>query len=108
MTAQYVAGAELADLEVTWTDSDGTIIDFSSGYTFSLKVGAAGQTASFTKTTTITGAATAPNLTVAWATSGELNSLTAGGYTLQITATRTSDSKTRIMQGRLDVLAAVL
>lgn len=108
MSAQYVSGAELADLEVIWSDSDGAVIDFSAGYTFSLKVGVVGQAASFTKTTNITGASTAPNLTVAWATSGELNGLSAGGYTLQITATRAADSKTRILQGRLDVLAAVL
>lgn len=106
-TLEYVLGAELGDAEITWNASDGTVIDFSSGWTFQVKVGQVGSAASFTKTTGITGAATAPNLTVAWATSGELNSLTAGGYDLQITATRSSDSKTRICQFRLVISGAV-
>jgi len=101
-TLVYTLGDELGDAEIDWADSDGTVIDFSSGYTFSLKVGTKGSAALFTKTSGISGAATFPNITVAWATTGELNSITTpGGYVLQITATRTADSKTRTLQGRL-------
>lgn len=107
MAAQYVVGSELGDLAITWDDSDGDLIDFSSGYTFQVKVGEVGSAATFTKTTGCTGAATAPNLVVAWATSGELNDLTAGNYTVQVAATRTSDGKVRIQQGRITMLAAV-
>ena len=108
MAAQYVLGAELGDLAITWYDDDGTLINFSSGYTFQVKVGLAGQAATFTKTTGITGAATAPNVVIGWATSGELNSLTdPGAYTVQVAATRTSDSKVRVQQGRITIMAAV-
>ena len=108
MSAQYVSGAVLADLAVTWLDDAGDVIDFSSGWTFSVKVGAPNSTASFTKTTGITGAATAPNVTIEWATSGEITTLGAGSHTVQITATRSADSKPRRMQARLDVVKAVL
>lgn len=108
MTASYITGAELADLAVTWQDASGTVVDFSSGWTFQVKVGAnLGTAAEFTKTTGITGAATAPNVTIAWATSGELNDLDAGTYVVQIAATRTSDSKTRIMHTPLQIVAAL-
>jgi len=100
---RYYQGAELGDLPFSWYDSDGTVIDFSSGYTFSVKVGVPGAAASFTKTTGITGAATAPNVTIGWATTDELNSLSAGDYVVQITATRTSDSKTRVAHAPLSI-----
>lgn len=104
---RYYLGDELGDAELTWNDSDGTLINFASGWTFSVKVGTPGSAASFTKTTTITGASTAPNVTIAWATTGELNSLTAGGYTLQVVATQTSGSKTRTLQVPLAMLPVV-
>lgn len=107
MTVTYIAGAELGDLEVTWQDSDGAVIDFSTGYTFQVKVGRRGS-ASFTKTTGITGAATAPNVVIAWSTSGELNNLPANDYTVQIVATRDSDSKQRIMHTELSVASALI
>ena len=97
-TLVYALGDELGDAEIDWEDSDGAVISFASGYTFSLKVGTKGSAALFTKTSGITGAATFPNLTIAWAISGELNAITTpGGYVLQITATRTADSKTRTL-----------
>lgn len=106
-TPSYVIGAELGDLGISWYDTDGTLIDFSSGYTFTVKVGVRGSAALFTKTTGITGAATAPNVTVAWATSGELNALSTGQYALQVTARQTSSGKDRIQQGRISIVKAV-
>lgn len=106
-TPTYIKGAELADLAVTWQDSDGDVIDFSTGWTFSVKVGQPGEAAAFTKTTNITAAAAAPNVTVAWSTTNELNSLDPGGYAVQITATRSADSKTRIMQTSILIRAAI-
>lgn len=92
----YVVGSDLPDLAITWYDSSGNLVDFSSGWTFTAKVAPVNSTvASFTKTTSITGAATAPNLTISWATTGELNSLTAGSYTVQVKANRTSDNRDR-------------
>ncbi len=92
MTITYPRGAERPALEIWWVDDDGGLIDFSTGYTFELKLGTPGSTAILTKTTGITGAAGAgveptgtPNITVAWA-AGELD-ITPGGYVLQLVAT---------------------
>lgn len=104
----YTQGADLPDLPITWQDSAGAVIDFSTGYTFEVRVGSRGSAAAFSKTTGITGAATAPNLTIQWATSGELNTLAAGRYSVQVTATRTSDNRQRVMSDALQVLPAVL
>lgn len=103
----YVQGSDLPDLAWTWKDSSSNLIDFSSGYTFVLKVGQPGTAASFTKSTGISGAATAPNVTIAWATSGELNTLAAGRYIADLIATRSSDSKARTLRFILPVEAAI-
>lgn len=98
--AGYTVGAELPDITLTWYDSNNNLIDFSTGYTFTIKVGIPGSTALFTKTTGITGAATDPNVTIAWATTLELATLTVGTlYTAQVIARRTSDSKDRFFPG---------
>lgn len=87
-----------------WWEINGTLVDFTTGYTFEAKLYRANdstKTAVFTKTTGFTGAAGGgtqssgtPNLTIAWATSGELNTgtLTGGRHVLQVTATKTADS----------------
>lgn len=103
----YIKGADLPDLTVVWYDQTGALIDFSSGWTFSLKLGDPGSAATLTKSTGITGAATAPNVTVAWATTLDLNSLAATTYTADLTATRTSDSKQRVIRFRLTVKDAI-
>ena len=56
MATAYIIGAELPDLPITWQDSAGDIIDFSTGWTFTLKLGTAGNPAVLTKTTGISGA----------------------------------------------------
>src|SRR5262245_6678878 len=89
----YVQGDDLPDLTLTLEDSAGNLYQFATGWTFSLKVGVPGAAAQFTKSSGITGANTAPNVTVQWATSGELNSIAAGTWQLMLFATRTSDSK---------------
>ncbi len=98
MALAYILGAELPDRSFDWRDSANALIDFSGGWTFTLKVTDLAKTTQFTKTTTITGSATSPNVTIAWATSGELGDLTAGEYTGWLTARRTSDSKDRTFQ----------
>lgn len=105
---EYIQGAELDDMPVTWTDDDGTLYDYSTGYTFTLKIGRPGEAAVFTKTSGMTGAATAPNLNVVWATTGELNSLEPGTYTLQIAARRTLDDRDRFMQDSITIVEAVV
>lgn len=90
-------------LEIWWY-RNGTLIDFSTGYTFEATVAAESDLTDilFTKTSGFTAAAGTgtevtgtPNLSVAWQTVGELNSLTAAGkYRLQVKATKTDSSET--------------
>lgn len=87
-------------------DDDGTLIDFSSGYTFSFKIGVAGSAALLTKTSGITGAAGSgtepdgtPNVTVTW-TAGEL-AITVGQYAWQLTATTSSLDRT--FEGQIQI-----
>lgn len=97
MTEPYtiIQGAELPDLTITWRDQNDAIINFATGYTFTLKLGQPGQAATLTKTTGITGSANSPNITVTWA--GDLDMLPPALYTLQLTARRTADGKDRIL-----------
>lgn len=107
MSATYRQGSDLPEYSAEWYDGNGDLIDFSTGYTFQAKIGNPGSAALITKTTSITGAATAPNITVAWATTGELNTLDPGTYTLQIKATRASDSKDRFLTDDITILPAI-
>jgi hypothetical protein len=94
--------AERPDLAMWLEDDDGDLINFASGYTFSFKLGSAGSAAAFTKTSGISGAAGAgeeptgtPNIVVTF-TAAELDSLTPGPTTGQLTAT--SSSLDRVFQ----------
>ena len=113
MALEYTIGDELGDSGIYWKDGDGALIDFSTGYTFSLKVYDGATTALFTKTTGITGAAGSlttptPNVVVAWAITAELTTITTPGtYPLRLTATRTADSKTRTFRGSITILPTV-
>jgi hypothetical protein len=95
----YVRNAERPAARLWLFDDDGTLIDFSSGYTFSFKIGVVGATALLTKTTNIAGAVGAgteptgtPNVVITW-TAGELN-LTPGVYQWQLTCTVTALDRT--------------
>ena len=90
----YYIGSELPDYPLVWTDSDEQLIDFASGWTFTLKLGHPGRDAVLTKTTGITGAATSPNVTVVWA-AGEFDEVDPGTYVLQLFARQTSSGKDR-------------
>lgn len=98
---QMEQGQELPARTIDWYDADGTPVDFSSGWTFTVKVSAiaAPTTTLVTKTSGITGAATVPNVTIDWSTS-ELSSLTAAGarYVVRLIARRTADSKDRVFR----------
>ena len=108
---RYYVGSDLPAAQLTLRNGDGTYPDFSSGYTFSVKVAPVGSsTASFTKTTTIAGGVgskTVANVTITWATSAELNTLTAGFYVLQVTVTQTSGSGQWIEQFPLEVVGVI-
>lgn len=107
---QYASSAERPTLDIWWFDRTDTLIDFSSGYTFSLKIGTAGSAALLTKTSGITGAAGAgtapsgtPNVVVAWS-AGDLN-ITPGAYDAQLTATTSSTD--RVLPFRITILDVI-
>lgn len=93
--------ASLPDAAYCWVDNNGDVLDFSSGWTFSLKIGRFPGPALVTKTDGFTGQAIAPNLIVEW-DPDELSVLTPGYWTIQMTATYT-DSRQRIMTGTLKI-----
>jgi hypothetical protein len=103
-TINYYRTAERPGIALWWVDDDGTLIDFSTGYTFDFKIGTTvGATAAFTKTAGITGAAGSgtsptgtPNVTIAFS-AAELDAIAAGYYTWQLRAT--SGGVDRISQG---------
>ena len=89
---RWAANAEDPNLEIWWFDDAGDLIDFSTGYTWSLNVGTLGGTTLITKTTGVTGAVGAgtdpdgtPNVVVQWS-AGEL-AVTPGLYRIELTPT---------------------
>ena len=107
MAFTYVQGAELPDIELTWRDDSGAIIDFSTGWTFTARIGVLGQSATLTKTTGIVGDNTSPNITITW-DSTELNSIPAATYAMHVIARFTSSGKDRILEDELVIKPAVL
>jgi hypothetical protein len=84
----YIRGALLPDAALTLLDYDDSVLPLATGYTFTLRVYAQTDYAFtddlFTKTGGLNGADTAPNLTIVWATAGELSTLAAGMYVIQL------------------------
>ena len=106
-TIRYRRTAERPDFLIWWLDRNSSLIDFSSGYTFELKIGQIGGAAILTKTVGITGAAGSgveptgtPNITVAWS-AGELD-LTPGYYDLVLTANTASTDRVFARTLRID------
>ena len=90
----YVSDSENPETQLIWKDATGTLIDFSVGYTFTVKLVQEGVT-QLTKTTAITGAATEPNVKIEWAVD-ELD-IAAGVYQLWVYA-RDSGSRDRVFR----------
>jgi hypothetical protein len=107
MAVSYIKGAELPDVAITWSDQETGLLDFSTGWTFSLKIGTPGQTAALTKSTGMTGSATAPNLIIAWAPA-ELDPLAPGTYTCDVEARHTASGKDRKQSFPITMTPAVL
>lgn len=106
----YKKTADRPALKLWLLDDDGTLIDFSSGYTFVFKLGNTGQAALLTKSSGITGAAGSgtepsgtPNVTVTWI-AGEL-AVTPGGYSWDLTAT--SSGLDRVFFGKIQILDVI-
>lgn len=94
----YYLGSEDPTYPITWSNSAGNVIDFSDlSWTYELRLGFPVRGAVLTKTTGITGAATAPNITVTWAP-GELDELDPGTYVLQLTPTLAGRSRSPITE----------
>jgi hypothetical protein len=107
---RYHTTAERPSLGLWLIDDDGELIDFSSGYTFALKIGDRGSAALLAKTSGITGAAGSgveptgtPNVSVEW-TAGELD-ITPGVYTGQLTAT--VSGLDRVFEFRFEIIDVV-
>jgi hypothetical protein len=112
-TLRYHTTASLPSSELWLLDDDGTLIDFATGYTFSLKIGHKGSAAILTKTTGITGATGAgveptgtANIVVAW-DDAEFGSKTPGPYTWQLKCTATSGGKDRVFEGRFELMDVI-
>jgi hypothetical protein len=103
----WLIEADLPDLDGTWKDSEGRVIDLTE-YTFvELRIGDEGKPALLTKTAGVTFAATDPNVTVAW-DAGELAVLVPlVTYSGLLVATRTADDKKREMPFKLYLQDAV-
>lgn len=93
----YRQGADLPSPAVTWTDDLDGLIDFSSGWSFTLKVGFPGRDAVLTKTAGITGASTDPNVTISWSPD-ELGPVTPGAWPAELHAHNSSTNKDRIKE----------
>lgn len=99
----YRADQELPSIGLQWLDRDGAIIDFSTGWTLTVKLALASapNTIVATKSAGITGAATSPNVTIDWSTSdftGLTPAATGTSYVAHVYARRNSDSKDRVFK----------
>jgi hypothetical protein len=108
---QVITGQALPDTGLFVRSGGVLLTGLNSGYTFSLRVRNPNDDATlFTKTTGFTGQIGSgsepggvPNLVIAWAVSGELDTLTIGEvHKARLTITRVSDSKPYIYDFLLD------
>jgi len=96
----YNEGAELPDQALDWRDYNNDVINFSSGWTFTVMAVSPSATTTLS-TTTVVGAATSPNATISFSTA-DLAALTQDtDYRLIVRANRTSDSRDRDFPGPL-------
>lgn len=102
---RYTRGAELEGLDLTWPEPDGTLYDFTTGWTFTARIGTP-DIGLLAKTSGFTGASTAPNLVIAWA-AAELDALPVGSYHLDITARLTATSQDLTRTFMLEILPGV-
>lgn len=84
-TYTYMADSEAPSVPLEWKDYAGNLIDFSSGYTFTVQLVDTDGVKRLTKTSGIVGSATSPNVVITWA-NGELAALAAGAYRMLVYA----------------------
>jgi len=93
---------ELPSLSLAWTDDTGALIDFSAGWTFTVKLARSTAPAAtlLVKTTGITGSSgsTGSNLVIDWSTTdwaGLEAAVNGSFYVVHVAARRTADTKDR-------------
>jgi hypothetical protein len=97
--------SSLPDLQFTWNDADNLPIDFTTDWSFIMKIGQPPNPAAITKTSGFVGTSGldgTPNLTVSWSTN-ELSRLKPGRWYFQITATYGPTTQQRIFNGSLRI-----
>ena len=103
-TLEYpTPAASLPDASFLWLDNTGSPIDFSTGWTFSMKIGSPPGGAIIIKNSGFYGLTStngSANLVVRWA-NNELSSLHSGRYYFQITATQISSGAQRVLTGSI-------
>ena len=102
---RYTRTDELEPVSITWYQPNGTLYNFTSGWTFRARIGT-GSGFLVEKTTGFTGAATAPNLSINF-TTGELDGVPSGTYHLDVQATFTATAQTITRTWVFQVLAGV-
>jgi len=102
---RYTRTDELEPVSITWYQPNGTLYNFTSGWTFRARIGT-GSGFLVEKTTGFTGAATAPNLSINF-TTGELDGIATGSYQLDVQATLTATAQTITRTWLFQVLAGV-
>ena len=103
-TLEYPTPASsLPDANFRWLDASNAPIDFTTGWSFSMKIAQPPNSAQVTKTNGFIGgdgAGGVANLTVTWE-ENELADLTAGRWYFQLTATELISGKQRILTGSI-------
>jgi len=95
--------ANLPQASFLWLDASGTPLDFSTGWTFQMKIGRPPNPAQVIISSGIIGLTStngSANMVVQWA-DGALSTLTPGRWYFQITATQTSNGAQRILTGSI-------
>ena len=95
---EYRADQELPSMAFEWRDGSGSVIPFSSGWTFTVKVAKASNptVVLLTKTAGLVGADSSPNVTILWSTTdfaGLTSTQSGTDYVVWLYARRTADSK---------------
>lgn len=103
-TLEYpTPAASLPNANFLWLDSSGNPLDFSTGWSFSMKIGQPPNAYKIAKSSGFFGLTSnngSSNLVVTWG-NNELSSLSSGRWYFQITATQTSNGAQRILTGSI-------
>jgi len=100
---KYTAGQE-PTVNATFRDSAGNVIDFSSGWTFTAKVGDSTGT-KVTQSSGIVGSSVSPNVSIPFAASAL--DIAPGNYVLQVRAVNIASGRDRYFQTNIQIGSAL-